>query len=156
MHPEVTSADKEEYTYMLEVLGSNAEVWKSLQQQFGVLHQRTQSVFAIGALAISVTGFSGHRIVAAGALSGIPLIIGLAFVLLSLAVALYGVVRLQWISDIRGKDAAEGLARVIAVRNRKTRFFLLSLKIVLIGLFWYVVAVANYLFQASAGNMPIL
>lgn len=152
----VTAETLEEYRYMLSVLGSDAEVWKSLQAQFAVLHQRTQAVFGIGALAVSVTGFSGHRIVAAGAWSGYPLIIGLVFVLISLAVALYGVVRLHWISELRGDSIEEGLARVIGVRNRKTRFFLLSLKIVLFGLVWYVLAVGVYLFRASTGQIPIL
>lgn len=152
----VTEKNREEFRYMLSVLGNEAEVWKSLQGQFAVLHQRTQAVFGIGALAISVTGFSGHRIVAAGPWSGYPLIIGLAFVLLSLAVALYGVVRLHWISELRGETTAEGLALVIAMRNRKTRFFLLSLKIVLFGLVWYVFAVGVYLMKASHGQIPII
>lgn len=152
----ITKEIREEYKYMRTVLGSDAEVWKSLQGQFAVLHQRTQSVFGIGALAVSVTGFSGHRIVAAGPWSGYPLIIGLAFVLLSLTVALYGVVRLQWISEMQGATVEEGLAQVIAVRNRKTRFFLLSLKIVLFGLVWYVFAVGVYLFRASSGQIPLL
>ncbi|UZP66830.1 hypothetical protein N1030_14615 [Desulfovibrio mangrovi] len=152
----VTEKNREEFRYMLSVLGSEAEVWKSLQAQFAVLHQRTQAVFGIGALAVSVTGFSGHRIVAAGPWSGYPLIIGLVFVLLSLAVALSGVVRLHWISELRGETTAEGLALVIAMRNRKTRFFLLSLKIVLFGLVWYVFAVAVYLMRASLGQIPII
>ncbi len=154
--PSSTPETREEYQYMLSVLGTDAEVWKSLQGQFAVLHQRTQAVFGIGALAVSVTGFSGHRIVAAGPWSGYPLIVGLVFVLVSLAVALYGVVRLQWISEMRGSTIEEGLAYVIAVRNRKTRFFLLSLKLVLFGLLWYVLAVAVYLHKASAGLIPIL
>lgn len=49
------------------VLGSDVEVWKTLQYQFTVIHQRTQTIFALGGLAITVTGFSGQRIVASGA-----------------------------------------------------------------------------------------
>lgn len=141
---------------MHAVLGSNAEVWKSLQGQFAVLNQRSQSVFGIGVLAISVTGFSGHRMVAAGPWSGVPLILGLLFILVGLGVALNGVVRLHWMSQLRGETIEEGLCRVIAVRNKKTRYFLLSLKIVVIGLVWYVLAVANYLYRAANGTMPLL
>ena len=153
---QVSKEDREEFAYMLRVLGSNAEVWKSLQGQFAVLNQRSQAVFAIGVLAISVTGFSGHRIVAAGVCSGIPLIIGLVFVLLSLSVAMFGVVRLHWMSQMRAETIEEGLCRVIAVRNKKTKYFRYSLKVVLFGLTWYVLAVVNYLYQAATGNIPIL
>lgn len=147
---------RQEYEYMLSVLETGAEVWKSLQGQFAVLNQRTQSVFAIGALLISVTGFSGHRMVAAGVLSGIPLIIGLLFVLASLGTALFGVTRLHWISAMRRGTRAESMRLVIAMRNRKTLLFLRSLKCMLIGMVWYVCAVINYLYQASAGTMPLL
>lgn len=157
MIPETVSDEiRDEYQYLLEALGSQTEVWKSLQAQFGVLNQRAQSVFGIGALAISVTGFSGHRVVAAGPWSGMPLILGLVCILIALGITLYGVVRLHWMSQMRGKDLDEGLCKALAVRNRKTYFFLISLKFVVVGLFWYVVAVANYLYQAFMGTMVLL
>ncbi|MFV0422459.1 hypothetical protein [Oleidesulfovibrio sp.] len=147
---------QQEYRYMLDVLGSESEVWKSLQGQFGVLNQRTQAIFGIGALLISVTGFSGHRMVVAGMLSGVPLIVGLLFVLVSLGIALFGVTRLHWISAMQRASVAESMCLVIAVRNKKTILFLWSLKCMLAGMVWYVFAVINYLYQASMGAMPIL
>lgn len=147
---------QQEFIYMREVLGSEAEVWKSLQGQFAVLNQRTQAIFGIGALLISVTGFSGHRMVAAGLLSGFPLIIGLLFALVSLGIALFGVTRLHWISAMRRESVEQSLCLVIAMRNKKTILFLRSLKCMLAGMVWYVLAVINYLYQAAMGNMPIL
>lgn len=157
MIPETISDEiREEYHYMRSVLGSEAEVWKNLQAHFGVLNQRAQAVFGIGALAVSVTGFSGHRMVAAGLWSGVPLIVGLVFILIGLGTTLYGVVRLHWISQMRGADVEEGLCKALAMRNKKTRFFLVSLKFVMFGLLWYAIAVANYLYKAAAGAMVIL
>ncbi|WP_051694200.1 hypothetical protein [Desulfohalovibrio reitneri] len=144
-----------EYAQMRKVLGSDAEVWKTLQHQFGVIHHRIQTLFTLGALAITVTGFSGHRMVAAGPWSGIPLVIGLVIVMAGLLVALYGFSRLRWISTYIADNPEESFCRIIAARNQKTRAFRTSLKIVLIGLCFYVLAIANYLIQASTGQMPL-
>ncbi len=144
-----------EYEYLLSVLGSEAEVWKVLQYQFSVIHQRTQTVFTLGGLGITVTGFSGHRIIAAGLYSGVPLVIGLVIILIALFVGLYGVSRLRWISEFRCADRAESFRRVIAARNQKSLFFRVSLTILLVGLCFYVLAISNFLLLASRGVIAI-
>jgi len=138
-----------EYEYMLKVLGSNAEVWKVLQHQFSVLQQRIQTIFTLGALGITVTGFSGHRIVAAGPHSSIPLVIGLVTILVALFIALYGSSKLRWISSYNKSDIAANFTAIIAVRNQKSRLFKRSLTTLLLGLCWYVLAISNYLLLAS-------
>nr|GBO97666.1 hypothetical protein RVX_2705 [Nitratidesulfovibrio sp. HK-II] len=146
----------EEYRFLLQVLGSEAEVWKSLQQQFGIVTQRTQMVFGVGALAISVAGFSGHRLAAAGPFSGLTLMAGLVCILVGLFVALYGVVRVRWMSSLRGDTVEASFLRLLAVRNRKTRYFLWSLKLVIVGLVLYVAALGWFLFRASLGLVPLV
>mgnify|MGYP000863687011 FL=1 len=146
----------EEYRFLLQVLGSEAEVWKSLQQQFGIVTQRTQMVFGVGALAISVAGFSGHRLAAAGPFSGLTLMAGLLCILAGLFVALYGVVRVRWMSSLRGDTVEASFLRLLAVRNRKTRYFLWSLKLVIVGLVLYVAALGWFLFRASLGLVPLV
>jgi len=144
-----------EYEHMLKILGSDAEVWKSLQHQFSVLNQRNQTIFQLGALAITVTGFSGHRIVAAGVYSGIPLVIGLCTILAALFTALYGVSRLRWISTFQADDLPQSFIMILKIRDAKTRHFKISLSILLAGLCFYVFAISNYLIQASHGLIKI-
>lgn len=155
MEPEDNTSPRREYEYMLKTFGSAAEVWKVLQHQFGVLHQRTQTIFTLGALGITVTGFSGHRIVAAGPYSGIPLVIGLGIILIALFIALYGNSRLRWISTFHEEDVARNFELIIANRNHKSRLFKVSLTVLLIGLCFYVLAISNFLLQASYGLLKI-
>ena len=164
----------EEYAHLRRLLGNDVEIWKTLQHQFSVVYQRTQTIFALGALAITVTGFSGHRMVAAGPWSGVPLVIGLLLVLTALIMAMYGVGTLRWMSTFRSDgapldpgpeslgcpddnaDAARTFALIIRARDRKSLLFRRALRILVIGLGFYVLAVCNYLLKASLGNMPLL
>lgn len=147
--PNRNNDPRAEYEYMLAVLGSEAEVWKVLQHQFSVLQQRIQTIFTLGALGITVTGFSGHRIVAAGPKSGIPLVIGLCIILTALLIALYGASKLRWISSFHDENVEHNFHAIIQLRNRKTRLFKISLTILLAGLGWYVLAISNFLLLAS-------
>ncbi|MEW6501442.1 MAG: hypothetical protein ACOY8P_03620 [Thermodesulfobacteriota bacterium] len=146
---------RREYAYMRQVLGSDAEVWKVLQHQFSVLQQRTQTIFTLGALGITVTGFSGHRIVAAGPYSGIPLVIGLITILVALFIALTGASKLRWLSTFHGPDIPENFLAIIASRNEKSRLFKRALAVLLVGLGWYVLAISIFLVRASFRQIPI-
>lgn len=144
-----------ELTRLRAVLGSDAEVYRTLQHQFGVLFQRTQSVFTLGGLTITVTGFSGHRIMAAGLASGLPVLIGLALALLALGLALYGISRIRFLSRHEGRDSEESFLLAMAVRDRKTRLFTWSLAFLILGLAFYVMGVSVYLFAAAGGRLPL-
>ncbi|MEW6595382.1 MAG: hypothetical protein AB1413_10990 [Thermodesulfobacteriota bacterium] len=144
-----------EYAYMREILGSDIEVWKVLQHQFSVLQQRLQTIFTLGALGITVTGFSGHRIVAAGAASGIPLVIGLGTILVALFLALSGSSKLRWLSTFHGPEVAANFTAIIAARNEKSRLFRRSLTVLLAGLAWYVLAISIFLLRASFRQIPL-
>jgi len=144
-----------EYSYMRQVLGSDAEVWKVLQHQFSVLQQRTQTIFTLGALGITVTGFSGHRIVAAGPWSGIPLVFGLCTILAALLMALSGSSQLRWLSTFHGPDVPQNFQEILAARNQKSRLFRQALAVLLIGLGWYVLAISTFLLRASFRLVPI-
>lgn len=151
----MTDESAREYAYARQVLGSDAEVWKVLQHQFSVLQQRLQTIFTLGALGITVTGFSGHRIVAAGPASAIPLVIGLVTILLALSLALSGSSKLRWLSTFHGPDVAENFRAIIATRNEKSRLFKRALTVLLVGLGWYVLAISIFLLRASFQQIPI-
>ncbi|HSR36797.1 MAG TPA: hypothetical protein VLL73_06405 [Desulfurivibrionaceae bacterium] len=155
MPPDKTEEIAQEYEYMRQVLGSDAEVWKVLQHQFSVLQQRMQTIFTLGALGITVTGFSGHRIVAAGPASGIPLVIGLLTILVALCLALSGSSKLRWLSTFHGPEVAANFMAILAARNEKSRLFKQALTVLLVGLGWYVVAISVFLIRASFRQIPI-
>jgi len=106
-------------------------------------------------LAITVTGFSGHRIVAAGIYSGIPLVIGLCTILIALFTALYGVSKLRWISTFQADNLPQSFIMILKIRDLKTKRFKISLCILVAGLCFYVFAISNYLIQASHGLIKI-
>jgi len=141
-----------ELIQMRRVLGSEIEIWKTFQYQFTVIHQRTQTIFALGGLAITVTGFSGQRIVASSLVSGLALVAGLVFILTALVVALFGVGRLSWASKSLGPDTDESFLEIIRIRDEKTRLFRTAMGILIIGLFWYVLSISVFLIKSTSGG----
>ncbi len=118
-----------------------------LLQQFNVLQTRAQLLLTVATLALTITGFSGPRIAAAGAFQRYAMAGGLAFVLASMLFIIGGSLRIRWVTQFRapaGGDDASLLAQIVCYRERKTRFFFVELCLLLTGLTAYVAAVITY------------
>jgi hypothetical protein len=118
-----------------------------LISQFSVLQTRSQLLLTVATLALTITGFSGPRIAAAGDFQRLALAAGLALVLGSMLLILGGSLRIRWVTQFRrpeGGDDAALLAQIVCYRDRKTRLFFIEVCLLLAGLTAYVVAIIGY------------
>ena len=113
--------------------------------QFGVLVLRTQVMLSLSGIVITVTGFSGKAIAATGAVARVCIVAGLVLVLAAAAVAMAGVLRLKWITEILTDDTLDTLRRAIAIRDKKSAFLRAAVALFLLGFSLYVAAVAQLL-----------
>lgn len=118
-----------------------------LMAQFTVLQTRAQLLLTVGTVALTITGFSGPRIAAAGDFQRLGLAAGLALVLGAMLLVLGGSLRIRWVTQFRrpeGGDDAALLAQIVCYRDRKTRLFFVESYLLLAGLSAYVTAVVGY------------
>jgi len=116
--------------------------------QFGVLVLRTQVMLSLSGIVITVTGFSGRAIAETGTLARVCIVAGLVLVLSAAAVAMGGVLRLKWITELLTDDPLETLRDAIRIRNKKSAFLKVSVALFLVGFSLYVAAVAQLLILA--------
>ncbi len=137
----------EEARHVLALGGSLAGALNLLVQQFNVLQTRAQLLLTVATLALTITGFSGPRIAAAGAFQRYAMAGGLTFVLASMLLIIGGSLRIRWVTQFRapeGEDASTLLAQILCYRDRKTRLFFVELCLLLTGLAAYIAAVVGY------------
>lgn len=144
-HPE--SVHHAESRHLLAVGGGLKGALDMLMQQFNVLQTRAQLLLTVATLALTITGFSGPRIAAAGLFQRYAMAGGLLFVLASMLLILGGSLRIKWVTQFRappGGDDAALLAEIVCHRDRKTRLFFAELCLLLTGLTLYISAVIAY------------
>lgn len=137
----------EEARHLLAVGGSLKAAHDMLMSQFNVLQTRAQLLLTVATLALTITGFSGPRIAAAGAFQRYSMAAGLVFVLASMLLILGGSLRIRWVTQFRrpeGSDETALLAQILCYRDRKTRLFFVELCLLLTGLALYIAAVVAY------------
>ena len=137
----------DEARHLLAIGGGVQEALKLLMQQFTVLQTRAQLLLTVATLALTITGFSGPRIAAAGLFQRYALAGGLALVLASMLLILGGSLRIRWVTQFRappGGDDVALLEQILCYRDRKTRFFFIELCLLLTGLTAYVAAIIGY------------
>ncbi len=142
-----TTEHDEEARHLLAVGAGLQGAMNLLMQQFNVLQTRAQLLLTVATLALTITGFSGPRIAAAGDFQRYAMAGGLAFVLASMLLILGGSLRIKWVTQFRrpeGGDDAALLAQIVCHRDRKTRLFFVELCLLLTGLTAYVAAVIGY------------
>jgi hypothetical protein len=132
-----------EARHLLQLYGNDlTRCLEVLTSQFGVLQTRTQLLLTLATLTLTITGFSGPRIAASGAVARWGLVLGLAIVLVSVVLILVGSLRIRWMTQLVVDEAS--LATAIAYRDRKTRLYQSQLALLVVGLAAYVGAVISY------------
>ena len=115
-------------------------------RQFIVLQSRSQLLLTLATITLTITGFSGPKIAASGDIARVLMAVGLVFVLLAVVILL-GTLRVRWLTQFQGASAQATLVEIIEYRNRKTKWYLLELSLLVIGLSCYVCAVVSYLIR---------
>ena len=130
------------------VKGDAHAAFEIVERQLAVLVLRTQVMLSLSGIVITVTGFSGRAVAQTGALARVCIAAGILVVLASAAVAIGGVLTLQWLTQSLAPDVITTLERGLAIRDRKSRFLALALVLFLIGFSLYCVAIAQLLLRA--------
>lgn len=125
--------------------GSKLKAFEKVEAQLTVIVLRTQVMLSLSGIVITVTGFSGRAIADTGALARLSIVLGLSLVLAAAAVAVWGVLRLKWLTETLRDDIVATLCAAIAVRNRKARFLRTALTLFVVGFALYCFAIAQLL-----------
>jgi hypothetical protein len=139
----------EEAKRVLELTrGDSARAYDLVHAQLSVLVVRTQVMLSLSGIVVTVTGFSGRAIAQTSELARVLVAAGIVIVLGSAAVAIGGVLRLEWLTQVLTNDIEETLARMLAIRDAKARYLGAALSLFVLGFACYCVAIALMLLSA--------
>lgn len=139
-HPSID----DEARRLLAFAGDPLKAFDLVEKQMSVLVLRTQVMLSLSGIVITVTGFSGRAVAETSRLAQVSIAAGLVTVLAAAAVAIGGVLRLGWLTQLIGDDPpAAMLARAIRLREHKGKMLSISLRLFVLGFALYVIAVAQ-------------
>jgi hypothetical protein len=127
--------------------GDEARTYDVVRQQFMVLQQRSQLLLTLATITLTITGFSGPKMVQSGDFARWAMAIGLALVLGAVLLLLSGL-RVKWLSQFDAGSPEATLAEAIAYRDMKTGRFQAEIALLAAGIAAYVAAVIAYLLVA--------
>lgn len=109
---------------------------------FHILQTRAGLMMSLITICLTISGFSGHRIAAAGKVPAILLALGLFLAVIAAAVLIAGPLQLRWATQHAcegGLDAT--LQALLHLRNYRTRLYHRAGVILIVGLACYVSSV---------------
>jgi hypothetical protein len=141
---------------ILELYGRDRieSVMGVMERQLGVLMNRAQLLLGLCGIAITTTGFSGRLIAGTDRLAQWLIVSGLALVLLSACVLVWGVLHVRWMTQQQGKTIEKWLAAALEYRDRKTQHYRVAIVLLLIGLAMYVGAISVMLLNPVGVTVP--
>jgi hypothetical protein len=143
---------EQETQHLLQLYDNDsAKIMSQLQSQLSILANRAQTLLSLAGITITVTGFSGANIARTGRVSATFLVCGLVIVLCSAAIAMNGILRVRWTTQLPPCELTEAIRATLEVREMKTRNFGLALRLLVIGLSLYVTSIAMLLLGSLPG-----
>lgn len=145
----------EEANRIVAVYGDDfPAIMTMLERQFVVLHNRAQVLLTLCGIVISTTGFSGRIIAGTSALAQVLIVAGVALVLLSAAIVVWGVLHLRWLTMQVGENTRAWLLTSLDYRDMKTSSYRIGIVVMLIGLALYVGAISVMLMYPHTNGLP--
>ncbi len=132
--------------------GDTLTAYEMVERQLSVLVLRTQVMLSLSGIVITVTGFSGRAIAQTSNLARWSIASGILVVLASAAAAIWGVLRLSWLTQTIHEDPLTMLARGIQIRDDKSKFLRVALVLFICGFSLYCFAIAQLLIAAQPGG----
>ncbi len=145
----MATASEEAERILLLAEGNALQAYEIVNQQLSVLVLRTQVMLSLSGIVVTVTGFSGRAIAETSVVARGSVASGILVVLASAAVAIWGVLRLSWLTQTIGGDTIVMLTRGIEIRDTKSRFLRASLILFIVGFSLYCFAIAQLLLAAQ-------
>jgi hypothetical protein len=141
-----TRAD--EIAHLLKLYDHRAEpIMARLEGQLSILATRAQTLLSLAGLTITVTGFSGASIARSGTVAMWLCVSGLITVLISAAMTILGILRVEWTTQMKPCELPEAIDHALALRDAKTRAFSRALVVLVLGLGLYVSSVTMLLWS---------
>ncbi len=131
--------------------GDELRAFEMLERQMSVLVLRTQVMLSLSGIVITVTGFSGRAIAQTSEVARLFISAGILFVLLAASVAIGGVLRLRWLTQMLTGDILTTLERGIAIREKKSAYLKVSLALFVVGTSLYCLSIAQLLLASRPG-----
>jgi hypothetical protein len=128
--------------------GNTLKAYEMVERQLSVLVLRTQVMLSLSGIVVTVTGFSGRAIAETSVLARSSVAGGILVVLASAAVAMWGVLRLSWLTQRIDADPLRMLTEGIEIRDAKSRFLRAALVLFICGFSLYCFAIAQLLLAA--------
>lgn len=143
---------QEEAARLIERIGPDKwqDIELMLERQFVVLHNRSQILIGLCGIVITTTGFSGRLIAGTSRFAQVLVIAGVATILLAAALVVWGVQHIRWLTQQPGDDLQNWVLTCLAYRDRKTAIYRIAIAFLLVGLLFYVAAIAIMLLHPSA------
>jgi len=143
-------ADQDEAQRILTLAGGDyGKAVESVQGQFSVLVLRTQVMLSLSGIVVTVTGFSGRAIAETSDLARLSISLGIILVLAAAVTAIGGVLRLKWLTQDLGDEPLPTIRKMLAMRDRKTKFLAAALVLFTAGFACYCLAIAQLLLAAK-------
>ncbi len=142
----------DEIRYLREVLRVTepSALLDRITDGFHVLQARSSMLLSLVALCLTISGFSGHRIVEAGLVPAILLSIGLCLAVGSSFLLLAGPLQIRWVTRRScGENLDETLVALLSLRNRRTTRYHQAALLLVVGLASYVASLISFLLQAA-------
>jgi hypothetical protein len=140
---------REEAEQILNLANGDAlRAYEMVERQLSVLVLRTQVMLSLSGIVVTVTGFSGRAIAQTSMLARVSIAAGIFVVLAAAAVAIWGVLRLRWLTQTIEPDALKMLTRGLEIRDAKSRFLGAALALFVVGFGLYCFAIAQLLLAA--------
>ncbi len=135
---------EEEIAYMRDTLGLRepSALLDRVIGNFNVLQARSAMLLSLISLCLTISGFSGHRIAAAGDGPAVLLAMGMGFAVVSAVLLLLGPLQLRWAtrrSCPGGFDHT--LLELLRLRDTRTRRYHLATLFLVVGLASYILSV---------------
>lgn len=128
--------------------GDALRAYEMVERQLSVLVLRTQVMLSLSGIVVTVTGFSGRAIAQTSILARDAIAAGIFVVLAAAAVAIWGVLRLSWLTQTIDDDVPTMLTRAIEIRDHKARYLGVALLLFVAGFALYCLAIAQLLLAA--------
>jgi hypothetical protein len=141
----MASARQEAERILALVKGDTLKAYEMVERQLSVLVLRTQVILSLSGIVITVTGFSGRAIAQTSNLARYSISSGILVVLASAAAAIWGVLRLSWLTQTIDDDVLGMLTRGLEIRDAKSRFLKIGLVLFICGFSLYCFAIAQLL-----------
>lgn len=143
------NADNDELEHLLDLYGHDGPaIMGRIESQLMILATRAQTLLSLAGITITVTGFSGATIAKSGVVASLCIVAGLVLVLLSAAMTIHGILRVEWTTRVRKGPLEEAVRFALRTRDRKAKAYSAALKVLIVGLTLYVASVVLLLVGA--------